>query len=69
MKILKILKTIKTSKNYKNHKTPFMLDRLSPWSLERSRREMRQAKPPARGGAARASLGLLVVLGCSLLLS
>ena len=30
----------------------------APRSLERIRREMRQAKPPARGGAARASLGL-----------
>ena len=39
----------------------------APRSLERTRREMRQAKPPARGGAARASLNLQVVLGCSLL--
>ena len=38
----------------------------APRSLERTRRDMRQAKPPARGGAARASLGLLVVLGCAL---
>ena len=30
----------------------------APRSLERIRREMRQAEPPARGGAARASLGL-----------
>ena len=29
----------------------------APRSLERIRREMRQAEPPARGGAARASLG------------
>ena len=30
----------------------------APRSLERIRREMRQAEPPARGGAAQASLGL-----------
>ena len=30
---------------------------------------MRQAETPARGGAARASLGLQVVFGCSLLLT
>ena len=41
----------------------------APQSLERIRREMRQAEPPARGGEARASLGLYVVFGCSLLLS
>ena len=41
----------------------------APRSFERIQREMRQAKPPARGGAARASLGLYVVFGCSLLLS
>ena len=41
----------------------------APRSLERIRREMRQAEPPAGGGAAHASLGLYVVFGCSLLLS
>ena len=41
----------------------------APRSLEGIRREMRQAKPPARGGAARASLGVYVVFGCSPLLS
>ena len=41
----------------------------APRSPERTQREKRQAKPPARGGAAQASLGLLVVFGCSLLLS
>ena len=33
----------------------------APRSLERIRREMRQAEPPARGGAAQASLGRGVV--------
>ena len=36
--------------------------------IERTRQEIGQAKPPARGGAALASLGLQVVFGCSLLL-
>ena len=41
----------------------------APRSLEKIWREMRQAEPPARGGASRASLGLYVVFGCPLRLS
>ena len=41
----------------------------APRSLESTWREMRQAEPPSRGGAAQASLGFLVAFGCSLLLS
>ena len=41
----------------------------APCSLKRTRREITQAESPTRGGAARATLGLYVVFGFSLLLS